>query len=419
MATNSRNSNSTASGNIPIEFTSLEANIAGASLLVIMLLTLFGNSTICAVIFRHKRMWTEMNLFLLNLALADIASCMSMGFSLVTAFKREWCYGEDSVCAFNAVLTTTLLCNAIFTHTMISIDRYLALVKPLKKIMTKKKAGLMIGSGWVLALAIGLAPLFGWGTISYNGSTMQCGPSFPKTAVEKLYILILALVGFIFPLAVMSCVYTRIYVVVRQHTRRISVSAVGRVAENALAMKRKVALTFFLALDAFVLCWTPFFAFVVVAVVRPSREHIPHGLGIAAFWCGYFNGACNPFIIGLRSEHFQKAFHKLLCWPFDPCRRQLRSKSVSSPDLANSTRVIQTTGLPQNSGATNGFANGGLNLADEVDSSKIKTEVNKIRTPSEKQRKVGFQEQPQSNNDCVFANFIHLIDGKIWNEAAV
>ena len=290
-------------------------------------------------------MWTEMNLFLLNLALGDIALCLSMGFSLVTAIRREWTYREDGlVCIFNGLLTATLFCNAIFTHTLISIDRYFAVVMPMRKMMTKKKAALMILGGWILSLAIALAPVFGLGRIGYNGTTMQCGPAFPKTKLESLYVAILALLGFILPLGIMTCVYVKIYLVVRRHARRISTTMFGRAAKSAMEVQRKIILTFFLALVAFVVCWAPFFVFISVALATASRDEIPHGLGIAAFCCGYFNSACNPFIIGLRSDHFRDAFHKLFCWPVLLCRRAFRPENKFDRliDPLESTRPTDT-----------------------------------------------------------------------------
>ena len=331
---------------IPVHFTATETPIMAAALILIIFLTIVGNSTICFVIFsRNKRLWTEMNLFLLNLALGDIALCMSMSFSLVTAIKREWTYREDGpVCVFNGLLTATLSCNTIFTHTLISIDRYFAVVMPMRKMMTKKKVALMILGGWALSLVIALAPLFGLGRIGYNETIMQCGPAFPKTKLESLYVAILALLGFILPLGIMTCVYVKIYLVVRRHARRISTTMFGRAATSAMEVQRKIVLTFFLALVAFVVCWTPFFVFISVALATASRDEIPHGLGIAAFCCGYFNSACNPFIIGLRSDHFRDVFHKLLCWPILLCRRafQPENKIDRLTDSLESTRSTDT-----------------------------------------------------------------------------
>ena len=409
---------------IPVDFTATETSITAATLILIIFLTIVGNSTICFVIFRNKRMWTEMNLFLLNLALGDIALCLSMGFSLVTAIKREWTYGEDGpVCVFNGALTATLSCNTIFTHTLISIDRYFAVVMPMRKMMTKKKAALMILGGWILSLAIALAPVFGLGRIGYNGTTMQCGPAFPKTKLESLYVAILALLGFILPLGIMTCVYVKIYLVVRRHARRISTTMFGRAAKSAMEVQRKIVLTFFLVLVAFFVCWTPFFVFISVALATASRDEIPHGLGIAAFCCGYFNSACNPFIIGLRSDHFRDAFHKLLCWPILLCRRAFRpeNKIDRSPESTRSTDTKhQIADYTQSNEALRAYVTFTTEENNQQDRNIIKNDGTVLPGKYEKRhRKSGAQVEEILKDALVFENFIHVIGNKVWSESAV
>ena len=48
--------------NFLVDFTVVETAFAAAALLVIMIACLTGNLVICYVVFRSRRMWTEMNL---------------------------------------------------------------------------------------------------------------------------------------------------------------------------------------------------------------------------------------------------------------------------------------------------------------------------------------------------------------------
>lgn len=139
----SQESNMTSS-TVEKEFSVFETSIAAAVLCVILLLTIIGNCTVCYVVFKNKRMRTVMNMFLVNLAVGDLAvGLISMVFPLVTAVKRAWNF-NDIICQINAICNSVLFCSTIFTHTVISIDRYFALVHPMKKFMTVKKATLMI-----------------------------------------------------------------------------------------------------------------------------------------------------------------------------------------------------------------------------------------------------------------------------------
>ena len=266
-----------------------------------------GNSVICYVVFRNRRLWTEMNIFIVNLAIGDIAmSLISMSTPLETIITGQRIFVSGPLCQISAFLNSVLFCNTIFTHTTIAIDRFFTVVKPMKKFMTRKKAFCALLAVWTLSIAISLGPLLGWGHNTYNASTLQCGFGFPRNKLESLYIICLVVCAFLLPILIMSYVYIRIYWVVRHHTRRLSTSTFGSRIEAVIKSQRRVVLTFFLALIAFIICWTPFFVFMAVAVSIPSRDELPHGLGIAAYWCGFLNSAINLHLIVWEASDFMR-----------------------------------------------------------------------------------------------------------------
>lgn len=72
--------------NFPMDYTVTETAIAAATLLIIMITCLAGNAVICYVVLRNRRMWTEMNMFLVNLAIGDIAMAL---LSMTTPLKTD------------------------------------------------------------------------------------------------------------------------------------------------------------------------------------------------------------------------------------------------------------------------------------------------------------------------------------------
>ncbi|EDO43759.1 predicted protein, partial [Nematostella vectensis] len=233
-----------------------------------MLLTIIGNLMVCYVVLSNKRLWTEMNMFLVNLAFGDLAvGLICMVFPLITAIKREWIFGRGILCQLNACCNSVLFCSTIFTHTVISIDRYIVIVHPMKKIMTRKKAALMIVGVWVFSVFIVLGPVFGWGRMEYNASTLQCGFGFPRDKMASMYIVIVAIIAFIIPLLIMTYTYIRIYISVLEHTRRMSETATAMQQQAVFSAQKRIVFTFFIALLAFFACWAPFFSFIAFAVV--------------------------------------------------------------------------------------------------------------------------------------------------------
>lgn len=408
----------------PVDYTVLETYIAGAALLVIMIVCLMGNSVICYVVFRNRRLWTEMNIFIVNLAIGDIAmSLTSMSTPLETIITGQSIFVSGPLCQISAFLNSVLFCNTIFTHTTIAIDRFFAVVKPMKKFMTRKKAFCALLAVWTLSIAISLGPQLGWGHNTYNASTLQCGFGFPRNNLENLYIICLAVCAFFLPILIMSYVYIRIYWVVRHHTRRLSTSTFGSRIEAVIKSQRRVVLTFFIALIAFIICWTPFFVFMAVAVSIPSRDELPHGLGIAAYWCGYLNSAINPHLIGLRSERFHEAFTGFFCclcrcYNRDP-EPQHEVKNLSCETTETKHFTIQQNTLPERNGQIHSFANiavSDLDVSAIQETDGAPPVVRGILSNSDMKRS---RKQARDEDAVVYPHFIHMCSGKLWSEATV
>lgn len=429
------------------EFTVLETSLAATALCIIILMTIIGNCTICYVVFKNKRMRTVMNFFLVNLAVGDLAvGFLSMVFPLVTAVKRRWIFNE-TICQINAACNSVLFCSTIFIHTVISIDRYFALVRPMKKFMTAKKAAIMILLVWAFSAVIVLGPFFGWGHMEFNPTTLQCGYGFPRSKYESLYIILLVIIAFVIPLIIMTALYIRIFISLRGHSRRMSTAAVaGNQHQATLKAQIRVGATFFLALLAFFVCWAPFCAFIAFAVIVKDRTSIPHGLGIAAYWCGFVNSLCNPFIVGIRSEQFRAAFAEILCCCcIRPQRRppsvktsiafsngQRRSKMnsasrrISQSNTDTDTRATDSTYAKESS--KRGYVVDARQIREELDRDAAERDAmpeydraqNDIFSPNQRRtRKTSTKRDQPPERDVPYKLFIHVIGGASFRESGV
>ena len=227
----------------------------------------------------------------------------------------------------------------------------------------------------------------------------------------------LAAIAFLLPIIIMSYTYIRIYLVVRHHTRRMSSSAFGNNPDSFAKKQKRIVLTFFFALIAFIICWIPFFVFIAIAASISSRDELPHGLGLAAYWCGFLNSSINPYLIGLRSERFQETFAYVFCCRFCCCnqatRRQTEGRHPSDKTLCAETKNRTLTHQTDNVHAQS-FLNpiAVINTSQET----IVTLSHDKLNDNTKPRRAGRQENMAG---VVYPNFIHMVDGKLWNEAAV
>ncbi|KAK3734810.1 hypothetical protein QZH41_001041 [Actinostola sp. cb2023] len=331
--------------------------------------------------------------------------------------------------------------STIFTHTAISIDRYFAIVRPMKKFMTTKKAFLMILAVWVFSVVIVLGPVFGWGHMEFNPTTLQCGYGFPRSKYESLYMLLLALIAFVIPLITMTVLYSLVFRSLRGHTRRMSTRTVsGNQRQIALKAQIRIGATFFLALVAFFICWAPFCVFITFAAAVKEKTSIPHGLGLAAYWCGFVNSLCNPFIVGLRNEQFKLAFVKLFCCCCRPRRSRPPSQLVGKNGFDRSklsTRSSRSTTDSDTKLTDMSVAKGSSNRSSyTVDARQIRKELDRDAaerdalpeydpgnivfegSPKRKRKKAMNTDQfPETN--IPYKQFVHVVRGSSFRESGV
>ncbi|XP_022223383.1 beta-2 adrenergic receptor isoform X2 [Drosophila obscura] len=91
-----------------------------------------SNLLIIATYANFKGPTEVINYYLLSLAIADLlCGLLVVPFSVYPALTGEWMYG-DILCRFTGYLEVTLWAVSVYTFMWISVDRYLAVRKPLR-----------------------------------------------------------------------------------------------------------------------------------------------------------------------------------------------------------------------------------------------------------------------------------------------
>ena len=90
---------------------------------VIMFLSVVGNSLVIIVIGRNQKMRTVTNMFLLSLAVSDmLIAVLNMPFQLKFYLQNEWTLGEF-LCKFSKYTQGVVIVVSIFTLSAIALDR--------------------------------------------------------------------------------------------------------------------------------------------------------------------------------------------------------------------------------------------------------------------------------------------------------
>ncbi|XP_047103610.1 tachykinin-like peptides receptor 86C [Schistocerca piceifrons] len=122
-----------------------------------LLVAAAGNATVIWIVLAHRRMRTVTNYFLVNLSVADLLmALLNCAFNFAFMLNSDWPFGVV-YCSVNNFVANVTVSSSAFTLAAISLDRYMAIVKPLQHRMTRRRALLALLAVW-MASALLAAP---------------------------------------------------------------------------------------------------------------------------------------------------------------------------------------------------------------------------------------------------------------------
>ena len=181
----------------------------------ISLIAVLGNGLVIFVIAKKRKMQTVTNIFIANLAFADVIIGMfSTPFQFQPALHQRWDLPEF-LCKIAPSFKTLSVSVSVFTLTVISIDRYVAVLYPLKAGFSNKTAILGLALIWIVGIASsfpeGLYFNFQYVYDSAIGELKPfCKDEWPSEQFGKYYHLYLFIVQYLLPLLVINFSYIRI-----------------------------------------------------------------------------------------------------------------------------------------------------------------------------------------------------------------
>ncbi|PZC74823.1 octopamine receptor 1 [Helicoverpa armigera] len=189
-------------------------------LCLLIVVTVIGNTLIISAVVTTKRLRTVTNCFVTSLAVADLlVGIFVMPPAIAVHISGKWELGWI-LCDIWISLDILLCTASILSLCAISVDRYLAVTRPLtysRRRRSKKLALTMIFFVWIAAGAITCPPMFGW----YEPDHNQNGNC--RYNQNPGYVVFSAMGSFFLPMAVMVYVYARIScVVARRHQQLAS-----------------------------------------------------------------------------------------------------------------------------------------------------------------------------------------------------
>ena len=262
---------------------------------------------------------------------------------LVSVIADRWLFG-DPWCQIIGLLTTLLFAACILTLVLISLDRYCAVVTPLRYTtrVTHVRIHYAVATVWIVSAVIAIPPIFGWSRFTYQAEKHSCTVGWKTPAsCEKAYTLFLVIVCFCMPFVLMLWVYITIIHVAQANNnraRRNSVLPDGQNQEHRSALNSRASLrrsslasvtslgqlfrkddwktakTSLIIVSAFTLCWMPYFVIITLESTLTSPAVLPQTLETCVVLMAFLGCAINPVVYVFRNSAIRHEIGKLLRW---------------------------------------------------------------------------------------------------------
>ena len=290
---------------------------------IIIVVGLIGNSFIVAVIIIFRRMRTTTNYLLVNVAVADITTLLFTAMHLIP-IKGPFPAGAlgSFLCKFvytNNITMVTLLVTT-FTLTLLAVERFHAMVKPLvisRRITNERIAYVLVGI-WLIAIAM-VTPLFV--SVDYRPNSRNlCSPG-DNFDEMKVYVYCLVVILTLIPFFAIAFCYSRIisglYFGITICSRGRGISAPEEMAEKKRLVILLVVLTtvFFVAYVPYGVALILQFSGMANSSVEKLRIFSRFKIGVQ--YLTLLNCSMNPFIYAIPSTNyrccFKYIFKTILC----------------------------------------------------------------------------------------------------------
>lgn len=178
-----------------------------------IVITAIGNMLVCLSVCLVRKLRRAPNFLLVSLAVSDLCvALLVMPLALHHELAGGWRFGA-TVCDMWVAFDITCCTASILNLCMISVDRYLAITKPLTYGVRRRsrRTYVSIGLTWLMSALVSVPPLLILG--NEHGS-----PESPKCEVSQNfgYQLYATLSSFYIPMLVMVIMYCKIYLAAKK-----------------------------------------------------------------------------------------------------------------------------------------------------------------------------------------------------------
>uniref|UniRef100_A0A8C5D5P9 Somatostatin receptor type 5-like n=1 Tax=Gouania willdenowi TaxID=441366 RepID=A0A8C5D5P9_GOUWI len=294
---------------------------------IVCIVGLVGNSLVIHVVVNYTKNESVTNIYILNLAIADELFMLGLPFLAVQNALLFWPFGS-LMCRVVMTVDAINQFTSIFCLTVMSVDRYLAVVHPIRSSWWRRPhvAKAISGTVWAGSFVVVLPVVVFADVLKDDGNCSIVWPE-PAEVWKTSFIVYTCTVGFFCPLLVICLCYLLIVIKVRRVGKRAQATSSRR-----RKSERKVTRMVVVVVAVFVFCWLPFYALNILnlLVILPGDFR---GLYFFVVVLSYANSCANPILYGFLSDNFKRGFRKALC----RTSRRVKSNDKTATELQRPT----------------------------------------------------------------------------------
>ncbi|CAM6031629.1 unnamed protein product, partial [Sphagnum compactum] len=223
-------------------------------------------------------------------------------FNFLFMLNSHWPFGQ-AYCVINNFIANLTIASSVFTITATSIDRYVAIVHPLKPRMSQKKAISIIIIIWVCASIFSMPTLLFSRTVDFRyGKQIRtlCILIWPdgfagQSFSDNVYNILFLLLTYVVPIISMAFTYT---LIARVLWGSKGIGEFTEFQKESIKSKRKIVRMLMVVVVIFAICWLPYHLYFLYIYKFPEVVHysfIQH-VYLGIYWLAMSNSMYNWMI---------------------------------------------------------------------------------------------------------------------------
>nr|AFU90951.1 neurokinin 3 receptor [Ctenopharyngodon idella] len=283
---------------------------------LVMLVAVTGNLVVIWIIVAHKRMRTVTNYFLLNLAVSDVCvAALNTLVNFVYGVHGNW-YFSSAFCRFHNFYPVAAVFASIYSMSAIALDRYMAIIHPMRPRLSATVTKAVIACVWILAAFLAF-PLCFYSVTEVKQHRTLCYVAWPRRNDDAfIYHVIVAVLVYLLPLALMAVTHTRVGLVLWGG------GFPGHSSENLqdhLQAMRRVVKMMVIVVVTFAICWLPYHVYFIATSFnwKLTKFQSIQQVYLSILWLSMSSSMYNPIIYCCLNSRFRAGFKRVFRWcPF-------------------------------------------------------------------------------------------------------